>query len=254
MSSKLQAMKKGGKVLSEAMASAINSAKPGVKLPQIEDIFCQQLKKNSVEASFKKVANYSWATCINIDNGVVHGIPEGKSISKGDLLSIDGGVFCDGFHTDMAYSFIVGKPLSEVYKNSFLHSGRKALDQALKATRSGGRVGSISKAIQDQVESDGLYCVETLTGHGVGKNLHQEPYIPCVLTKDIKDTPKISDGESLAIEIIYTDTVPNLKTEADGWTIVNKGGRISGLFEKSVFVTGSSLVDLTPYFWEENAR
>ena len=102
MSSKLQAMKKGGKVLSEAMASAINSAKPGVKLPQIEDIFCQQLKKNSVEASFKKVANYSWATCINIDNGVVHGIPEGKSISKGDLLSIDGGVFCDGFHTDMA--------------------------------------------------------------------------------------------------------------------------------------------------------
>jgi methionyl aminopeptidase len=252
--SKLQAMKKGGNILSKVIGETIFYVKPGMKFSQIEQFFCHQLDKYSVEASFKKVANYSWATCINVNNGVVHGIPEGKSVSEGDLLSIDGGVFYDGFHTDMAYSFIVGKPLAEVYNNQFLLSGRKALDRAMKVTRTGRRVGDISKAIQNQIETDGFYCVRTLTGHGVGKNLHQEPYIPCVLSCSINNTPLISEGDSLAIEIIYTDTVPNLKTEADGWTIVNKGGKISGLFEKSVYITSSGLVDLTPYFWEENAR
>lgn len=254
MSKKLEAMRRGGKILSKVMETAISFTKPGVTLSQIEQIFCNNLKKYSARASFKKVPNYCWATCINIGNGVVHGIPDSRVVSRGDLISIDGGVYLDGFHTDMAYSFFVGKPIVEVEKNKFLSCGRKALVEAMRVTKSGGRVGDISKAIQSEVELAGFYPVETLTGHGVGRNLHQEPYIPCVFKGDIKASPLINEGEALAIEVIYTDTVPNLKTDVDGWTIVNKGGKMSGLFEKSVFVTGSGLVDLTPYFWEENAQ
>ncbi len=247
---KLQSMKKGGRILAKAMAEAIGYMKSGRSLLEIEEFFCIKLANFRAKASFKKVSGYSWATCINLNNGVVHGIPDNTRISQGDLVSIDGGAYFDGFHTDMAYSFIAGKPLSYVFEEAFLMSGRKALDEAMEAAKLGNRVGDISQAIQKQIEGDGFFCVETLTGHGIGENLHQKPHIPCLLKGDIEKTPPILAGQGLAIEIIYTDTKPRLETESNGWTIVNKGGKISGLFEKSVYVNDSGLVDLTPYFWE----
>ena len=247
---KLQSMKKGGNILAKTMGEAIGYTKPGRSLLDIEKFFCKKLASFGVEASFKKVPGYSWATCINLNNGVVHGIPDDTEISDGDLVSIDGGAYFDGFHTDMAYTFIAGKPLSYVFKDSFLSSGRKALDEAIKVAKIGNRVGDISQAIQNQIEGDGFNCVETLTGHGVGENLHQNPYIPCLLRGDIGKTSPLLEDQGLAIEIIYTDSRPRLGTESNGWTIVNKGGKISGLFEKSVYVIGCGVVDLTPYFWE----
>ena len=247
---KIQSMKKGGSILSKTMGETIGYVKPGRSLLEIEKFFCKNLASFGVESSFKKVPGYSWATCINLNNGVVHGIPDDTQISDGDLVSIDGGVFLEGFHTDVAYSFIAGKPLSCVFKDVFLLSGRKALDMAIKAVRVGNRVGDISQAIENQIVGDGFHCVETLTGHGEGENLHQKPYIPCLLKGDIEKTAPLLEGQGLAIEVIYTDTNPKLRTESNGWTIVNKGGKISGLFEKSVYVNGCDIVDLTPYFWE----
>jgi methionyl aminopeptidase len=240
-------MEKGGMILAQVMQKTKDLVSPGISLLEIDKFADDLISKNKAKPSFKMVKGYDWATCINLNEGIVHGLPDKTRVQRGDLISIDMGVFFEGYHTDMSFSWEIDTNNYE----SFLTAGRVALDEAIKNAVNGNRVGDISQAIQKNIEGKGVgSCARNLTGHGVGKKLHEEPFLPCFLALDIKDTPLLRSNQALAIEVIYMQGSSRTVTDTNGWTISTADGKISSLFEKTVLVGESEAKDLTPYLWE----
>jgi len=235
---------KSGKRLSEVFGRVLEEIKPGRRLIEIEKKANQLLLETGGRPSFKMVKNYHWATCLNLNEGVVHGIPDEKVIKSGDVVSLDMGLYYHGWHSDMAYTIQVGR--SDRKTERFLAAGREALSAAVAEVKAGKRVGHISGAIQKVIEGSGYHCVRELTGHGVGRKLHQFPWIPCLLTSPVAETPLLKEGMGLAIEVIYALGKPDLKKSSDGWTIKTQDGKISALFEKTVLVTRRGSKVITP--------
>lgn len=239
-----------GEKLAKIFSQCLKEIKPGRSLIEIEQLANQLIEQEGVRASFKTVPGYHWATCINLNAGVVHGIPDQKTIKEGDVVSLDMGSLYQNWHADMAYTIKVqGQENLEIER--FLNTGKRALEEAIKVVKPGNRVGHISAAIQRVIEGNGYHCVRELTGHGIGRKLHQDPWIPCLLTGSIDQTPELEEGMGLAIEVIYTMGEPELKKLADGWTIETQDGKISALFEKTVLVTRKGARIITPFLWEK---
>ncbi len=246
LSTKHQAQLAGGQALSQILFSTLSRAKPGVSTLALEKYFDKQLSKKGFASSFKTVGNYPFSTCINLNEGIVHGFPKkNQLIKKGDILTIDGGLINHGFHTDMAFTIPIGKASSAIKK--FLKVGEKALDLAISAAKPGNRIGHISQAIQKYIESAGFNVSLSLTGHSIGKRLHENPLIPGVLLEPIKDTPLIKPGKSLAIEVIYTMGSPEITTATDGWTVNTVDRKPSALFEKTILITENGNLEATNY-------
>lgn len=233
---------KGGQKLKKVLDKALNLVSPGVKLNEIEAFVWKEIEKEGGEPAFAKVPGYKWATCININDGIVHGIPGDYEVKDGDIVSVDVGILYKGWNTDMCRTLCVrtqtSKRKTQSYesKERFLKTGERALQEAINQVKPGNRIGHISQTIQKAVENAGYNCLQTLTGHGVGKELHEPPQIPCFLDKDISLTPMIKMGMVLAIEVIYTMGSPEKITDNDGWTIRMKDGKISAVFEKTIAV------------------
>ena len=226
----------------EALAAAV---KEGVKASEIEDLAVKLIKDEGAEASFKKVPGYHWATCVNVNEGLVHGIPVASVVfKKGDIVSIDVGVYYKGFHTDT--SITVGIDLSSENRR-FLNTGREALAKAIKEASEGNYIYDISKAIEDTVTEAGFTPIKALVGHGVGRELHEDPQIPCFLPAQagVQESPGIARGMTLAIEVMYAAGGDKVEVLEDGWTIAMRDGKISGLFEDTVAVTESGPIVLT---------
>lgn len=236
-------MRQGGNILAEARRTLVYAVKPGITLAELDLLAETLISKAGAAPSFKMVPGYQHATCITVNEGVVHGIPNGRKIKEGDVVSIDIGVFYKGFHTDAATTLVAGKVSGSDRK--FLTIGRKALEKAIAQARAGNRVGHISRAIQETVESKGYCCIRSLTGHGVGTSLHESPMIPCFQNGAIKDTQALVSGQTLAIEIIYTQGSHEVVTADDGWTVLMKDKMKSGLFEETVLVTDNEPEVLT---------
>jgi len=245
-----------GQKLSQVFHQCLKAIKPGCRLAEIDHLADQLIQQVGAKPSFKTVTGYQWATCINVNEGVVHGIPHPTIIVKaGDLVSLDIGLIYRGWNVDMAYTIKVqnqkDKEEEKQQEEKFLEAGKKALEEAIKMVRPGNRVGHISAAIEQIIEGNGYHCVRSLTGHGIGRQLHQEPWVPCLLVEPIEQTPELKEGMGLAIEVIYTMGKPELKKLADGWTIATQDGKISALFEKTVLVTRKGGKVITPFIWEE---
>lgn len=234
-------MKNGGQKLKQVIDEVLSKVKPGVSLQELEEVAVRKIEELGGEASFKMVPNYHWATCINLNEGVVHGIPDDTPIKKGDLVSVDVGFYSQGFHSDMARTIEVGTKK----RTKFLQAGRQALEKAIAQVKPGNRVGHISQAIEEAIKKAGYQPVKTLTGHGVGRQLHQEPVIPCFLKEKIKKTPLLKKGMVLAIEVIYTQGKPELFVADDGWTIRTQDGKIAALFEETVALRANGPLVLT---------
>lgn len=239
-----------GKRLAQVFDQVLEEIKPGKKLSAIDSLVERLILQAGGKPSFKSVPNYSWASCVNLNQGVVHGIPDQKMIKKGDLVSLDVGFQYQGWHSDMAFTLVAGGKANQK-KDKFLKTGEKALRKAIDAVKPGNRVGHISKAIQETIEGEGYHCSYQLTGHGIGKKLHQLPWIPCLLNWPVEKTPFLESGMGLAIEVIYMAGRPEVETEADGWTIRTSDGKMSALFEKTVLVTQKGVKIITPYNWGE---
>lgn len=236
-------MSEGGKKLCRIKEALKKEIEEGVSAWEIEVLAESLIAKAYGMPSFKMVPGYSWATCINVNEGLVHGIPKKEVVFKErDVVSVDLGMFYKGFHTDCAFTVVVGE--GEETKK-FLETGEKALDLAIKKAIKGNRVFDISKAVQNTVEEAGYSAIRALVGHGVGKMLHEEPQIPCFVSKPRKDSPEIVEGMVLAIEVMYCQGSPEVITASDGWTISMADAKMSGLFEETVAVTGRGPLVLT---------
>ncbi|MBI2010020.1 MAG: M24 family metallopeptidase [Candidatus Chisholmbacteria bacterium] len=175
-----EAMREGGKMLGRILNQVVASAKPGVSLHELDSLADTLLTQTGGEPGFKRVPGYRWATCINVNAGVVHGIPHPHlTLKQGDLVSLDTGLFYQGFHTDTSTTVVVGKPSQE--QQHFLDTGKRALSQGIAQAKPGKRIGHISQAMQKIIEAARFNCARHLTGHGIGQNLHQSPMIPCLL-------------------------------------------------------------------------
>lgn len=236
----LDIMATGGKMLSETLFEVMEAAKPGVTELELDTLAEKLIRQKGGEPGFMKVQGYKHTVCMSTNDVVVHGIPTDYTLREGDMVGIDCGVFYKGFHTDMSESRIIGDEKSKMQttKELFLKTGKKALEEAIKMAVVGNHVGDISKTIQTIVEGGGYSIVRGLVGHGVGRNLHEEPEVPGFLSRSIAKTPLLKEGMVIAVEIIYNmgrkDVVYGNR---DGWTIRTADGSLSGLFERTVAIT-----------------
>src|SRR3972149_9605768 len=239
----LAIMAEGGKKLGEVKKKLREKVAAGVSAWEIEELAVKLIEKAHGEPSFKKVPNYSWATCVNVNEGLVHGIPKREIVFKeGDVVSVDVGMKYGGYHTDT--SFTVGLNLNPETEK-FLAVGEKTLKEAISKVKPKARIFDISKAIEDEVLKAGLTPIRDLVGNGIGKKLHEPPQIPCFTFKKREESPEIPEGATLAIEVMYAQGSHRVEIAKDGWTIAMRDGKISALFEETVVATAGGPLILT---------
>lgn len=239
----IKTMTEGGQKLRTALETVLAAIKVGVTTKELDEIAEKKIIELGGKPSFKMVPGYHWTTCISINDQVVHGIPSERKISEDDVVGVDIGCYYQGLHTDLSTTVKVSK--GKLVKDKFLKVGEEALENAIKEARVGNYLGNISLAIQETVEKAGYSPVGSLTGHGVGRSLHEDPMIPCYLDRKVEKTPVLEAGMTLAIEVIYNEGKPQVVLENDGWTISTEDGKISGLFEETVAITESGFLVLT---------
>jgi len=240
-------MRETGEKLSQILDTLVRFTKVGTTLTAIDDYAQELILQSGGKPGFAMVPGYRWATCLNVNEGVVHGIPTDRKLKAEDVISIDIGMFRQGFHTDMSTTFPVVKQKASKEVLDFLAQGELALKRAIAQVKPGSRVGHISQAIQQTVEAGGYSCIYTLTGHGIGKQLHEYPSIPGVLSTSLDQTPMLKPGMALAVEVIYAQGSPETVVDPrDGWTISTQDGKISAVFEKTVAVTSDGFTYITP--------
>lgn len=242
----IETMKEGGRLLADILNRITAAAKPGANLLDLEELAVDLIAKTGGKASFKMVPGYRWATCLNVNRGIVHGVPFDYRLKPGDLFSVDAGVYYQGFHSDAARSLVVPSALPEKSDlRLFLAAGKRALKKAIAAARPGHRVGHLSQAIEKEITAAGFQPVKDLTGHGVGRKLHESPSIPGFLSEALEKTPALKPGMVLAIEVIYASGSPDIVVGDDDWTVETADGSLAGLFEETVAVTAAGPLVLT---------
>lgn len=240
---KIKAMKHGGKILGNTLNTALEHVTPGVTEIKLNDIADEYITQHGGYPGFKKVPGYKHAVCVATNDVVVHGIPKERVLKDGDIICIDVGVFYDGYHTDMGETVRVWNKESRVKNkeddvDTFLKVGKETLWEAIRQAKPGNRIGHISQVVQNAVEGAGYSVVRNLVGHGVGKQLHEKPEVPGVLSQKIEKTPLIKPGMTLAIEVIYNMGKPDIEYDgSDDWTIVTADGSLSAVFERTIVVT-----------------
>ncbi len=244
-----EAMTIGGAMLGRVRKSLYDFTQVGITPQEIEFKARELIKAEGGELSFTKVPGYRWATCVNINAGIVHGIPTSEvPLKDGDLVTVDVGVYYHGYHTDAAFSKVVG--ISTPAKVRFLKAGIEGLKNAIAAVKQGGYIGDITLAMDSTLKKYGYQATKELTGHGVGKELHEDPMISNVIMGPRASTPVMTLGQTLAIEIIYVEGDPKLVLEEDDWTISTRDGKLSAVQEETVVVTqdGCSILTLPSLF------
>ena len=241
----IKIMSEGGKKLKQILERLIKFVKPGITTLAIENEAQKLIKEEKAEVSFDKVEGYQFATCLPVNEQIVHTPPSERVLKKGDLLTIDIGLYYQGFHTDCAKTMVVGEEERGEIKR-FLDTGREALKKAIEKIKVGGYLGEVSKAIETIIKKNGYFVIKKLTGHGIGKDLHEDPFVFGFLDRPVEKTLKIKPGLVLAVEVIYSMGTEEMAFEKDNdWSIVTKDGSLSSCFEKTVAVTKNGVFILT---------
>lgn len=235
-------MRKSGEIAAKALKRSLAEIKVGVSELDIDKIVEREIYQAGGDLSYKSVPGYKYATCITVNEQVVHGIPTDRKFIDGDLVSVDLAVVYKGWHTDCAWSVLVGQ---DSEKEKFLKIGEEALWLGVAQAVDGNRIGDISHAIQTKIESAGYSVVRSLVGHGIGRSLHEDPEIPGFGEKNTGLVLKT--GMSLAIEVIYTKGKPEVVLESDNWTFSSSDKSWGGLFEMTVIVGEKRAEVLTCY-------
>lgn len=236
-------LKKSGAICAQVLKEVLLHVKVGVTCSDLDDVAQREIKKRAVLPSFTTVDDYKWAICTTVNQQVVHGIPGNRTLKDSDIVGVDIGVIYEGYHSDMATTVTVGNVSDETKK--FLKDGKNILERAISRAKAGNTIGDISAEIEKGVTENGYSTVRELTGHGVGKSLHEDPPVPGFGKRGTG--PKLRKNMVLAIEVIYTNGSGKIKIEDDGWTISSADGSLGGLFEKTVVITNSRPIVLTSY-------
>ena len=229
----IELMRESALLVSEALAVVAAKIKPGITTMQLDKIAEEFIKDNKATASFKGYHGFPFACCISVNDAVVHGFPTNDELVSGDRVSVDVGVFKNGFHGDSAYTFGVGEVSEEVKK--LMRVTKESLYKGIEKAIIGNRVGDIAFAIQDYTEKQyGYGVVRDLVGHGLGRSLHEEPQVPNFGKRGTG--AKLREGLVIAIEPMINLGTKDVFHDKDGWTIRTEDGKTAAHYEHDICI------------------
>ncbi|MBO4894690.1 MAG: type I methionyl aminopeptidase [Clostridia bacterium] len=241
-SKELQLMKEAGAVAAGALKAAGEAVRPGITTFEIDRIARKFIEDAGAYPTFLGYNGYPAATCISINDVVIHGIPsKSRTVKEGDIVSIDIGATYKGYVGDNAATFAAGKISPEAKRLS--DTTREALYKGIEAAVAGNRVGDIAYAVQSYCEERGYSVVRTFTGHGVGTQMHEDPSVPNFGTPGRGQ--RLIPGMTIAIEPMINMGTHEVVQLSDGWTIKTKDGKLSAHFENTIAITKDGPVILT---------
>lgn len=221
------------KIVNDAIAETAKMIKPGVTTMQLNNRAEEYILSQGAIPSFKNYHGYPYATCISVNDAVVHGFPNDVPLKKGDVVSVDVGAYINNYHGDSAYTFVLKDAEPEVIE--LLKITKESLYKGIEKAIAGNRIGDISYAVQYHTEKlKGYGIVRELVGHGLGLDLHEDPQVPNYGRRGTG--PKMKPGLVIAIEPMINLGKKEVYTAQDGWTILTADGKPSAHFEHSVLV------------------
>jgi methionyl aminopeptidase len=220
-------------IVAEVLNRLREKIRPGVKTKDLDKFAEEIAAKRGAKPAFKGYRGYEHSLCISINEEVVHGMPSKRVLEEGNIVSLDFGIYYQGFYGDSAITLPVGRVTEKASK--LMHVTESSLYAGIEQAKVGNRLGDVSAAIQNTVEDAGFSVVRDFVGHGIGKNLHEEPQIPNFGKKG--RGIELKSGMILAIEPMVNEGEYKVRVLADGWTVVTKDGSLSAHFEHSVAIT-----------------
>lgn len=247
----VELMRHSALLVSSTLAEVAKTLKPGIKTIDIDNHIGAIIKDHGGKPSFLGFQEYPFNSCISVNDVVVHGLPTKTELREGDVVSIDVGVYKNGYHGDHAYTFMIGKPSDEVVK--LVRVTKESLYKGIEKAVAGNWTGDIGFAIQEHTEKrNGYGVVRDLVGHGLGKNMHEDPQVPNHGRRG--SGKRLKEGLVIAIEPMINLGRKDVYTEKDGWTVRTKDGKPSVHFEHDVCVRRGKADILSNYAEIEQAE
>ena len=250
--SDIEKMDEAGRIVEETLNLLAKSTEIGMTTQELDDIAASYIKSRGAEASFLNYNGYPRSICTSINEQVVHGIPGKYRLKDGDVLSLDVGAYKNGFHGDAARTVLIGNVPEETQK--LVQVTKECFFEGIRFAKSGYRISDIAKAIQAHAESHGYGVVRDLVGHGIGRQMHEDPEVPNFWDAvHFGRGVRLTAGMTIAIEpMINMGTARVLQLE-DGWTVVTADGKPSAHYENTVLITEGEPKLLTLHEEEEGA-
>lgn len=247
----VELMRQSALLVSKTLTEVAGILKPGITTLAIDKMIGDLIRDHHAVPSFLNYKGYPFNSCLSVNDVVVHGFPAKNELREGDIISIDIGVILNGWHGDHAYTFAIGDPGEEVMQ--LIHVTKESLYKGIEKAVAGNRIGDIAFAIQEHTEKKhGYGVVRELVGHGLGKDLHEDPQVPNYGKRG--SGPKLKEGLVLAVEPMINLGKRDVYTEDDGWTVRTKDGKPSVHFEHDVCVRKNKADILSNYSAIEKAE
>ncbi len=229
----IEKIRESSLIVAEILEILKNQVCPGITTRELDKLAEDLARKKNAKPAFKGYMGYPFSLCTSINEEVVHGMPSDRVLTEGDIISLDFGVYYQGYYGDAAYTVPVGKISANAAR--LLSVTEKSLDAGIREANPGNRLGDISYAVQRTVEEDGYAVVRDFVGHGIGTKLHEDPQIPNYGVRGRGIELKV--GMVLAIEPMVNEGTYKVKMMPDAWTVVTEDARLSAHFEHSVAIT-----------------
>ncbi len=234
-------MRRAGQIVATVLARLKSEVRPGITTQELDDVAAKEVTRLGGIPSFKGYRGYPANICVSINDEIVHGIPDERVVKTGDVVSIDFGAIYKGFQGDSALTVGAGKLDSKV--DELLSTTEGALQAGIEASKAGARLGDVSHAIQTYVESRGFSVIREYTGHGIGRDMHEDPQIPNFGIPG--QGPVLKKGMTLALEPMVTTGDWRTKVGGNHWTVSTVDGSLAAHFEHTIAVTDGAAVVLT---------
>lgn len=244
----IESIRRAGQVVMEILELLREATRPGVTTGELDALAARELKERGATSNFKgysptkRVPPFPGVICASVNNEIVHGIPGKRVLKEGDIIALDFGAVINGWHGDSAITVPVGAVAPVAQK--LLDVTRAALWKGIAAARAGGRILDISRATQEYVEAQGFSMVERYGGHGIGRELHEDPFIPNRMDERMPN-PLLRPGMVVCIEPMVNVGKPGTKELGDHWTVVSADGSLSAHFEHTIAITTGDPIVLT---------
>lgn len=233
-----------GHVAAEILMELKSSVQPGMTTADVDKLAAEKMRKRGAKPSFLNYRGYPATVCASVNDEIVHAIPGPRVLREGDLLSLDIGMFLDGYCGDTATTFAVGGKATAAAEK-LMKAGRRSLQLSIDAAVLGNRLGDVSSEMQRGAEESGFYVVREYGGHGIGRAMHEEPHVPCYGKPGTG--MRLQEGMVLALETMVNAGTAEIEHKPDGWTVVTKDGSLSVHYEKMVAITAKGTELLTPH-------
>ncbi len=234
-------MRQAGRIVATVLEILSRQVKPGMKTGELDEIAARELERLGAKPSFKGYRGFPAHLCVSVNDEIVHGIPGERALREGDVVSLDLGAILKGFQGDAAITVGVGEVSPEA--KELISATREALSAGIAAVRPGARLGDVSCAIQNSAEAKGYSVVREYTGHGIGREMHEEPQIPNFGIPG--SGPVLEKGMTLALEPMVNAGDWRTRLADDRWTVLTADGSISAHFEHTIAITDGDAEVLT---------